>query len=163
MEREVTIKEGIVLMINKLSKILLACTVAGGMSGCATIVGDSTQSVQITSNPTDAAFLVKDEKGAIVARGTTPQTVMLQKNDGSYFGKKSYLVTMCKTGYAPATIPLNETVSGWYSVGNLFTAPLIGYLAIDPFHGGMYNITPETANGIMVIREGATCDPAMRA
>ncbi|MBF4180403.1 hypothetical protein [Lelliottia nimipressuralis] len=135
----------------------------GSLSGCATIVGDSTQSLQVTSSPTDAAFLVKDEKGEIVARGVTPQTVMLEKNDGSYFGKKSYLVTICKPGYAAATVPLKETVSGWYSVGNFFTAPLIGYLAIDPFHGGMYNIEPPAVNGIMTKRAGGACDPAMQS
>ncbi|HGW6103710.1 TPA: hypothetical protein ACNIQM_001838 [Citrobacter werkmanii] len=149
-----------------LSKLLAGLglvVAAGGLQGCATIVGDNTQSVQVTSSPTDAAFLIKDEKGAIVARGVTPQTVMLEKNDGSYFGKKAYLVTMCKPGYATATVPLKETVSGWYSVGDLFTAPIIGYLVIDPFHGGMYNIEPPTANGIMTVHPGGVCDPAMQS
>lgn len=35
------------------------------LSGCATIVGDETQLVQVNSNPSGASFKVKDESGVI--------------------------------------------------------------------------------------------------
>lgn len=59
------------------------------LSGCATIVGDETQLVQVNSNPSGASFKVKDESGVIVAQGKTPQGVTLAKSDGSYFGKRA--------------------------------------------------------------------------
>ncbi|EID6396113.1 hypothetical protein LB995_005471, partial [Escherichia coli] len=76
------------------------------LSGCATIVGDETQLVQVNSNPSGASFKVKDESGVIVAQGKTPQGVTLAKSDGSYFGKKSYQITMEKDGYEPVTLPI---------------------------------------------------------
>lgn len=33
-----------------------------GLSGCASIVGDKTQTEQISSNPAGASFVIKDEK-----------------------------------------------------------------------------------------------------
>ena len=90
--------------------------VAGAMmlSGCATIVGDETQLVQVNSNPSGASFKVKDESCVIVAQGKTPQGVTLAKSDGSYFGKKSYQITMEKDGYEPVTLPIKANANGWY-------------------------------------------------
>ena len=33
------------------------------LTGCATIVGDKTQTVQVNSNPAGADFIIKDESG----------------------------------------------------------------------------------------------------
>jgi hypothetical protein len=38
------------------------------MTGCATIVGDDTQLVQVNSNPAGAAFEIKDDSGRVVAQ-----------------------------------------------------------------------------------------------
>ena len=106
------------------------------LSGCATIVGDETQLVQVNSNPSGASFKVKDES--------------LAKSDGSYFGKKSYQITMEKDGYEPVTLPIKANANGWYIGGNLVFGGLIGWLAVDPFNGGMYTLKPKEANASLI-------------
>ncbi|HAX5085165.1 TPA: hypothetical protein KMV75_002983 [Escherichia coli] len=120
------------------------------LSGCATIVGDETQLVQVNSNPSGASFKVKDESGVIVAQGKTPQGVTLAKSDGGYFGKKSYQITMEKDGYEPVTLPIKANANGWYIGGNLVFGGLIGWLAVDPFNGGMYTLKPKEANASLI-------------
>lgn len=66
-----------------MKKLVLALIAMGMLSGCATIVGEKTQRVQINSNPSGAEFSVKDEKGAIIAQGRTPQGITLEKSEGS--------------------------------------------------------------------------------
>lgn len=59
------------------------------LTGCATIVGDKTQTVQVNSNPAGADFIIRDESGKTISSGKTPQNVTLEKSDGSYFGNSS--------------------------------------------------------------------------
>lgn len=120
------------------------------LSGCATIVGDDTQLVQVNTEPTGVQFQIKDETGATVAQGTTPQGVTLAKSDGSYFGKKSYQITMGKDGYSPVTLPIKASANGWYIGGNIVFGGLIGWLAVDPFNGGMYTLKPKQVTAVMV-------------
>ena len=116
------------------------------MTGCATIVGDDSQLVQINSNPAGAAFEIKDDSGRVVAQGKTPQGVTLAKSDGSYFGKKSYQIMFTKEGVQPVTLPIKASANGWYIGGNIVFGGLIGWLAVDPFNGGMYTLKPKEIN-----------------
>ncbi|HFP0917610.1 TPA: hypothetical protein ACHKFO_005238, partial [Escherichia coli] len=88
------------------------------LTGCATIVGDKTQTVQVNSNPAGADFIIKDESGKTISSGKTPQNVTLEKSDGSYFGKKSYQITFSKENYQPVTLPIKASANGWYIGGN---------------------------------------------
>ncbi|PIJ49149.1 hypothetical protein BL250_17260 [Erwinia sp. OLTSP20] len=112
------------------------------LSGCATIAGNGSQNVTINTQPPGAHFVVQDEAGRIVARGVTPETVLLVKSDGSYFGKKTYQVMLERPGYVPQTLPLNERVNLWYVLGNIPLGGIPGWLLVDPFYGGMYTIEP---------------------
>ena len=118
-------------------------------TGCATIVGEKNQIIPITSSPSSAKILITDEKGTDVFEGQTPTTVTLQKSDGSYFGGKTYSVMISKEGYAPRTITINHTVTGWYLAGNIVFGGLIGWLIVDPLSGKMYNLTPETVSATL--------------
>ena len=120
------------------------------LSGCATIVGDDTQLVQVNSEPNGADFQVKDDSGKIVAQGKTPQGVTLAKSDGSYFGKKNYQITFTKDGFEPVTLPVKAGANGWYIAGNIVFGGLIGWLAVDPFNGGMYTLSPKEASPALV-------------
>ncbi|WKN24011.1 hypothetical protein [Azotobacter vinelandii] len=113
------------------------------LHGCATIVGDDTQVIPINSSPSDASILVTDEKGMPVYRGTTPTSVVLQKSDGSYWGKKSFTLEIRKEGYATRTIPITASANGWYIGGNILFGGLIGWFVVDPFNGSMYSLSPE--------------------
>ncbi|QHM72160.1 hypothetical protein [Mixta intestinalis] len=125
-----------------MKRLLLALAAASLLGGCATIVGSETQSVRIDSIPQGAAFVVQDETGRPVAEGVTPKTVELAKSNGSYFGKKSYLVMLERPGYVPLTLPLKEKANLWYILGNIPLGGFPGWLLVDPFYGGMYNIAP---------------------
>ncbi|KOC87564.1 hypothetical protein [Winslowiella iniecta] len=132
-----------------MKSILLALVSLVMLSGCATIVGDDAQAVHIDSRPQGASFVVQDETGRAVAQGRTPQTVMLEKSDGSYFGKKQFRIMLEAPGYVPQTLALKQHVSLWYSLGNIPLGGFIGWLLVDPFHGGMYYIEPQAVQPIM--------------
>lgn len=129
--------------------LLMALASACLLSGCATIVGDKTQDVAIKTWPQGVKFVVQDETGRAVAEGVTPKTVTLAKSDGSYFGKKKYTLMLEQAGYVPKTIPLKESVNLWYIIGNIPLGGFPGWLIVDPFNGGMYNIEPPEVKTIM--------------
>lgn len=113
------------------------------LGGCATIVGDKTQVVPISSNPSDATILITDEKGMQIFKGQTPTSVTLQKSNGSYWGKKSFTVEITKSGYENQVIPITASANGWYIGGNIIFGGLIGWFIVDPLNGGMYTLSPE--------------------
>ena len=128
-----------------MKKQIVALIVAAGLllGGCATIVGDKTQLVPISSTPSDAAVVITDEKGSVVFKGKTPTTVTLQKSDGSYWGGKDYVVKISKDGYMEQEIPVKSSPNGWYIGGNLIFGGLIGWFIVDPLNGAMYTLSPE--------------------
>ncbi|WP_437888345.1 hypothetical protein [Phytobacter sp. V91] len=132
-----------------MKKIIALAFVVTVLSGCATIVGDDTQLVQVNSTPSGADFQIKDDSGKLVAQGKTPQGVSLLKSDGSYFGKKNYQITFTKDNSQPVTLPIKANANGWYIGGNIVFGGLIGWLLVDPFNGGMYTLKPKEANATL--------------
>ncbi len=128
----------------KKSIITAATALTLMLQGCATIVGDASQTMPITSTPSEAHISIKDEKGLEVFSGQTPTTVTLQKSDGSYFGGKHYTVEIEKDGYRSQTITVDARVNGWYIGGNLIFGGLIGWLIVDPLTGKMYKLSSES-------------------
>ena len=112
------------------------------VSGCATIMGDSTQTVPISSTPSDASLVITDEKGVEIFKGTTPTSITLAKSDGSYWGKKSYTVKILKAGFDTQTIFITPSANGYYIGGNILFGGLIGWFIVDPNNGKMYNLSP---------------------
>lgn len=133
-------------------KLIVLCFFLGmfGLTGCATIIGDNAQTVQVNSNPQGAKFEIKDENGMLITSGTTPQNVVLDKSDGSYFGGKDYQITFTKEGYGSNTLPITHSVNGWYIGGNIVFGSLIGWLLVDPLNGGMYSLKPKVASSTLV-------------
>ena len=122
---------------------------AAALSGCATIVGQRTQTIPVASTPSDALIRVVDETGAEIFKGTTPTTMTLPESTGHYWGKKSYTVTISKDGYTTQSVPITASPNGWYLAGNLVFGGLIGYFIVDPLNGGMYTLSPETINSTL--------------
>lgn len=121
----------------------------GILAGCATIMGNESHIMPVSSNPSDAVVLITDEKGVEVFKGASPTTVTLKKSDGSYFGKKTYTVKISKSGYETQVIPVTSSPSGYYVAGNLLFGGLIGWLIVDPLNGKMYNLSPESINSTL--------------
>lgn len=127
-------------------KKIVLCFIFIFSCGCATIVGDKSQLISLNSNPNNANITIVDEKGMNVFSGKTPTTVTLNKSDGSYWGGKTYTVTISKEGYANQIIPVTTSPNGWYIAGNFIFGGLIGWFIIDPLSGAMYNLSPENIN-----------------
>jgi len=96
------------------------------LTGCASILGDSDQSMTISSSPSNAAVVITDETAKQIFAGTTPTTVTLKKSDGSYFGGKTYHVEIDKPGYKSRQMDLTTSPNGWYIGGNILFGGLIG-------------------------------------
>jgi hypothetical protein len=130
--------------VNRLKILTCLLLISASMlGGCATIVGDKTQLIPISSDPELASIVIFDETGAQVFKGTTPTKVTLPKSDGSYWGKKSFTVTITKPGYTSRTIPITASANGWYIGGNIVFGGIIGWFIVDPFNGAMYTLTPK--------------------
>lgn len=121
-----------------MKKYLISLLLPFLLSGCATIFGSSEETVYINSTPDNAFFAIADDSGQVIASGTTPQAVTLKKADGSYFGKRSYTLTLKQPGYYSEIMPLAYRFSHWYTFGNLILLGVPGWLIVDPFNGGMY-------------------------
>ena len=128
-------------------RLFVIVTFAILCSACATIVGRPTQTIPVSSTPSDASILIVDEAGVEVFKGTTPTTVTLQKSSGKYWGKKSFAVTISKPGYQSQTIPIAATANGWYIAGNIVFGGLIGWFIVDPLNGNMYTLSPDAVGG----------------
>lgn len=123
-------------------KTILSLSACFFLAGCATIIGDATQLIPISSSPGGAAVVISDETGREVYKGKTPTSVTLAKSDGSYWGGKDYLVKVTKTGYKEQAIPIASNPNGWYIAGNLVFGGLIGWFVVDPHSGDMYTLSP---------------------
>lgn len=141
-----------------MKKILIAFGAAAlvCLTGCATILGDKTTDVTISSTPPGAAVAIVDESGFSVFKGTTPTSVILEKSTGRYFGGKSYVVTLSLAGYKDQTIKMDTHPNGWYIGGNILLGGIIGWLLVDPTNGGMYTLSPEHVNASLSQQSQAT-------
>lgn len=99
------------------------------ISGCATIIHGSKQTVGISSNPTKAMVTVDGQM-----LGETPVSARLTRID-------HHLIKIELPGYLPYETNLTRKVDGWIA-GNIVFGGLIG-LAVDAITGGMYKLTPE--------------------
>jgi hypothetical protein len=113
------------------------------ISGCATIIGDKTQLLGVTSQPGGARVSIADETGKVIFEGQTPTNVTLEKSNGSYWGGKSYVVQISKEGFETQSIPIHTHANGWYIAGNFIFGGLIGWFIVDPLNGAMYTLSPE--------------------
>ena len=124
--------------------LLMCLFLCVGVNGCATIISGSQQDINIASTPEDVKFTI--EQLAITgpipfSEGKTPHVASLCR-------KNSYLLTLSKTGYESAEIPIEYgRMNGWAWV-NFITFPLgtlIG-LMIDSSTGAAVILEPDEVN-----------------
>lgn len=122
-------------MKNKVSIAMIPIFMAMVLSSCATIMHGTTQTIGISSYPSDAGVWVDDD-----FKGTTPVKVCLKR-------KSNHLVRIELEGYQPYEMILTKQVSAWVA-GNLVFGGLPG-LVIDALSGGIYRLTPEQVQAEM--------------
>lgn len=141
--------------MNKWLELLLL----GGLvllSGCATIVGETDQLVELNSTPDGAVVEIHDENNKSVFKGTTPTTVTLSKKDG-FFDGMTYTAAFSKPGYAEHQVVIKPNVSGWY-FGNVIFGGLVGILIVDPATGAMFTLNPDQLNPELTRIEAAAVE-----
>ncbi len=112
--------------------------------GCASIIKGGDQKILFQSDPSAAKVSVYDEDNRLVAGGTTPITLPLDKG-ASYFQAAKYRVVFEAPGRAPKEIWLTGSLEGgWYLAGNFLVGGLIGWLIVDPLTGAMWRLKPST-------------------
>jgi hypothetical protein len=122
-------------MKKTITTALLLVALAPGLTGCATIMDGTKQTVGFSSNPSNATVTID---GKVL--GQTPLTEELSK-------KKTHLVKINLDGYYPYEMNLTKKTNGWVW-GNIIFGGFIG-LAVDAATGGMYKLTPEQVHAEM--------------
>lgn len=123
--------------------VLTVVGLAVGVSGCASIIKGSDQSVTFKSEPPEAKLVITDvRQGKDIHVGQTPLTTSLKRGAG-YFKKAKYKITVEKPGYVTEEVMLEGTPGGWYLAGNLLIGGLIGWFIVDPATGAMWTLDPE--------------------
>ncbi|GAB4230165.1 MAG: hypothetical protein Tsb0021_08170 [Chlamydiales bacterium] len=112
-----------------LNTLSLTMALMTSLTGCATLMHGSMQSVGISSNPSNASVWV-DKAYA----GQTPMIAQLSR-------KKDHVVRIELEGYYPYEAAFSRKLSHWV-FGNVVFGGIIG-LAIDAVTGSIYMLTPD--------------------
>ena len=121
--------------MNRLIGMLM---VAAMLSGCASLVSNSAWPVFIDNNSGPAEFVIKNSQDVEIARGKTPQIIILPSGAG-YFTSADYSVHFSKTGYQSQGYRLASYLNGWY-LGNV--SNFLGFF-IDSATGAMWRLNNE--------------------
>ena len=121
--------------MNRLIGMLM---VAAMLSGCASLVSNSAWPVFIDNNSGPAEFVIKNSQDVEIARGKTPQIIILPSGAG-YFTSADYSVHFSKTGYQSQGYRLASYLNGWY-LGNV--SNFLGFF-IDSATGAMWRLDEE--------------------
>lgn len=109
-----------------LALLVLCCFT---ITGCATIVKGSTQTLTVQTEPDGANCELTREGQTIGAINPTPGTVQIDKN------KNDIEITCKKKGYSNAVVTVSSTFQSW-TVGNILLGGLIG-IAVDASSGAI--------------------------
>lgn len=114
-------------------KLVIAGSVSVAMlSGCATMFGDNTRNVSVTSNQPDTEIFVNG-----VSRGTAPAIVIMPQY---LYGTNE--ITLKKDRFNDSTIPVRTTVN-MSTIWNVFN--IFGF-AVDGAIGDILKISPDSYN-----------------
>jgi hypothetical protein len=121
---------------------LVVILILSHISGCASIVGERSQILNISSSPQRANIVIRDKHNKTIYQGVTPTTVSLEKGDG-YFSGQRYQVTMYGIQDNKETVTVDTYPNMWYIFGNIIFGGLIGWLIVDPATGAMWELYPD--------------------
>ncbi len=125
-----------------MKKTVMAGVVALALSGCATIIGSTTQPLTIKSTPEGANVSVINRAGEKIHSGVSPMTVTLNRGAG-YFKPEIYTVKFDKDGFESKEVVVTAQVNGWYFGNIIFGGLILGMLIVDPNTGAMYSLSTD--------------------
>lgn len=122
--------------------VLFLSICVGGMTGCATMFGDSNnKSVKVNSNVENASIYVDGHY-----YGSTQTGTMMINLDGG----ENHSITVKKPGYRSVTIPVNREVQGVYYLNIpllfFFIIPGVVGFVVDSTTDNMYKYEPVNVN-----------------
>lgn len=120
----------------------MAGAVALALTGCATIIGSTTQPLTIKSTPEGAAVSVTNRAGEKIHSGLAPLTVVLNRGAG-YFKPEIYTIKFEKEGFESKEVVVIAQVNGWYFGNIIFGGLILGMLIVDPNTGAMYSLSTD--------------------
>jgi hypothetical protein len=124
-------------------KSIFAVIVLLLLSGCATLISESSNTVLVSSAPAQATFKVSDRNGHVVYTGVTPATINLNAGAG-YFKRSRYTIEFQKTGYQANNLAVNADYNRWYQMNFWTVLGIVGAVSVDPITGAMWTL-PERA------------------
>jgi hypothetical protein len=131
-----------------MKKLFIACSVlALSLSGCASIISGSTQTMTFQSTPEYSNITILNRAGNKIHVGQSPVTINLKRGAG-FFKSEKYQVTFEKEGFETKTINISSSINGWY-VGNILFGGWIGLLIVDPATGAMYTLDSKNSNVVL--------------
>tara|TARA_B100000925_G_scaffold158669_1_gene119143 strand:- start:214 stop:600 length:387 start_codon:yes stop_codon:yes gene_type:complete len=117
-------------------KYIALISVSLVMTSCATITGDRSQAIQVTSNVESAICSLTNTEGQWTVE--TPGSVIVARDSGNL------LVNCKKKGYKPATVSIESYHTNASTWGNVVLGGGIGYI-IDRNTGAAFYY-PDTIN-----------------
>jgi hypothetical protein len=115
---------------------LAALPLALLLGACASLVSSGPETLAIEGEGTYRLF---DEERRLVSTGVLPTEVALDTSAG-FFDGMDYTVQFHQNGVADRETEVETEVSLWYSVGNLFSFNILGWLLVDPYTGAMWTL-----------------------
>lgn len=106
------------------------------LTGCASIIGSTSETITVSSSVEGAKLTVYDEDSFPVWGATTPTAVRLKKKAG-YFSGNTYSLKLEKPGYQTQMKTLDTELSVLYW-GNLIFGGVLGLFIVDPLTGAMW-------------------------
>jgi hypothetical protein len=113
---------------------LLLVISAALVSGCATIIHGSDQSVTVTSSPSAADVEIKRLGGVTIFKGVTPLMVNLDR-------EHDYNVVVKMEGYQESSVFINNEFDALF-LGNILCGGIIG-MGVDVLTGAMWKLDPD--------------------
>lgn len=118
------------------SKILLIISLSIVLTSCATITGDRSQAIQVTSNVEGAVCSVANTEGQWTVE--TPGSVLVARDSGNL------LLNCSKKGYKAASVSIESYHTNASTWGNIVLGGGIGYI-VDRNTGAAFYY-PSTIN-----------------
>lgn len=126
-------------------KLAIAALAAVNLCACATVTKGTSNTVKVTSTPSDAQVVIKEVLNKYDgAECTTPCEVELKR-------KGNYETTVSKSGYTPFTtvlVPKVSTSGAAGMAGNILIGGVIG-AGVDAATGAMKDLSPNPLNVIL--------------
>jgi len=106
------------------------------VSGCASILGQSSWPVYVDSLHDECDFVVKNKFGLQVTSATTPKLLHLESGIG-FFQKADYTLAFTLTDKRVLDVPVYAHLNRWY-FGNILN--VVGFFLVDPATGAMWRL-----------------------